>query len=91
MVLKARILNAIPVPGWTSLMIVLLLTSGVQLIMLGVLGEYTWRGLDQGRRRPLFVIEALVEEPGPAQQGPARVEPSRAHPPGGKRRPHKRC
>ena len=51
------------VEGWTSLMIVLLLTSGTQLVMLGMIGEYVWRSLEQTRRRPLFVVEKLIEQP----------------------------
>src|SRR5205823_9479410 len=32
-----------PVEGWSSLMVVVLLLGGFQLLMLGVLGEYLWR------------------------------------------------
>lgn len=44
-------------PGWTSLMVAILLLSGFQMIMLGVIGEYIWRNLDESRKRPLYVIE----------------------------------
>jgi hypothetical protein len=37
--------------------ILIALFSGVQMAMLGVLGEYLWRALDETRRRPLFVID----------------------------------
>jgi len=46
-----------PVPGWTSLMIVVLVLGGLQLTMLGVLGEYVWRGFDEARGRPRYMIE----------------------------------
>jgi dolichol-phosphate mannosyltransferase len=42
--------------GWTSLMVVVLCIGGLQLIMLGVLGEYIWRGVDEARNRPLYLI-----------------------------------
>jgi dolichol-phosphate mannosyltransferase len=42
--------------GWTSLMVVVLCLGGLQLIMLGVLGEYIWRGVDEARNRPLYLI-----------------------------------
>jgi dolichol-phosphate mannosyltransferase len=48
------------VPGWTSLMVVLLLLSGFQMIMLGVIGEYVWRNLAETRKRPLYVIEKVI-------------------------------
>lgn len=47
-----------PGEGWSSLMMVLLIVGGMQMLMLGVLGEYLWRALDESRRRPLFLIEA---------------------------------
>lgn len=47
-----------PVEGWTSLICVVLIAAGVQLLMLGVLGEYLWRCLDQARPRPRYIIES---------------------------------
>ena len=42
--------------GWTTLMVVLLFVSAFQMIALGVIGEYVWRGLDAARQRPLYVV-----------------------------------
>jgi polyisoprenyl-phosphate glycosyltransferase len=47
-----------PVEGWSSLMVVVLVIGGLQLLMLGVIGEYLWRPLDEARARPRFVLEA---------------------------------
>jgi dolichol-phosphate mannosyltransferase len=47
--------------GWTPIMILLLLFSGIQMLMLGVIGEYLWRALEQVRKRPLYLIERLIE------------------------------
>ncbi len=44
--------------GFTTLVVLILVIGGVQLLMLGVLGEYLWRGLDETRQRPLFVIDS---------------------------------
>jgi dolichol-phosphate mannosyltransferase len=52
-----RFVFVVPVEGWTSLISVLLITSGVQLVMLGVLGEYLWRSFDASRQRPRYIIE----------------------------------
>jgi polyisoprenyl-phosphate glycosyltransferase len=43
--------------GWSSLMIVVLFMGGAQMTMMGVLGEYLWRALDEARQRPRFIIE----------------------------------
>ncbi|MGI5835735.1 MAG: glycosyltransferase family 2 protein [Chloroflexota bacterium] len=55
------ILNALsgnPTQGWSSLMVAVLLLGGVQMMMMGVLGEYLWRALDETRRRPRYLIES---------------------------------
>lgn len=52
-----------PVEGWTSLMVVVLVLGGFQMLMMGVLGEYLWRVLDEARRRPRYLIEASVGTP----------------------------
>ncbi|MEG0177889.1 MAG: glycosyltransferase family 2 protein [Anaerorhabdus sp.] len=49
------------VAGWTSLIVVVLVLAGVQMIMLGVIGEYMWRNLDETRKRPLYIIESVIE------------------------------
>jgi polyisoprenyl-phosphate glycosyltransferase len=45
-----------PIQGWTSLMVALAFFSGVQLVSLGILGEYLWRTLDAARARKGFLI-----------------------------------
>ena len=56
--------RGIPVQGWASLMIVVLLLGGFQMIMMGILGEYLWRTYDETRGRPRYVIEknTLVDD-----------------------------
>jgi dolichol-phosphate mannosyltransferase len=56
-----RIIFSQPVPGWSALMIVVLTLGGVQLLMLGMIGEYQWRNLDEVKRRPPFIVETVVE------------------------------
>ncbi|MEO6785272.1 MAG: glycosyltransferase, partial [Chthoniobacteraceae bacterium] len=46
-----------PPSGWSSLMVVVLFIGGLQMLMLGVLGEYLWRALGEARRRPRWLIE----------------------------------
>jgi polyisoprenyl-phosphate glycosyltransferase len=47
-------------PGWTSLMAAMALFSSVQLVVLGIFGEYLGRLYDQSKGRPLFIIESIV-------------------------------
>lgn len=43
-------------PGWVSLMTVVLLVSGVQLVTLGIVGEYVGKVYDEVRARPTFIV-----------------------------------
>jgi hypothetical protein len=57
----AKLLGGIPNQGWAPIMIVMLVTSGTQLVMMGVLGEYIWRSLEQVRHRAGYIVEETVE------------------------------
>jgi len=48
------------VMGWTSVMLAVLMLGGVQLLMIGVLGEYLQRILDEARGRPLYIVERAI-------------------------------
>lgn len=49
--------------GWTSLMSAVLIMSSVQLLVLGVMGEYLGRLYMQAKHRPLFMIADIVSQP----------------------------
>ena len=51
------ILYETPVQGWASLMVIVLVLGGIQMLMMGILGEYIWRTLDETRKRPFYMIE----------------------------------
>ena len=45
------------VEGWATIIVLMLGLGGLQLFVLGVLGEYLWRVSDEVRRRPLFLVQ----------------------------------
>lgn len=48
------------VPGWTSLMVALTFFSGVQLLSLGIIGQYIARIYDESKNRPLYVVKDKI-------------------------------
>jgi dolichol-phosphate mannosyltransferase len=46
--------------GWTSLIVIVLIISGVQLVILGIIGEYLGRVYTEEQNRPLYVIEEKI-------------------------------
>ena len=55
-----KLLFGVPVQGWASLMTIVLVVSGVQLLTLGIFGEYLWRNFEETRKRPSFVVDQLI-------------------------------
>ncbi|APJ04287.1 glycosyltransferase family 2 protein [Silvanigrella aquatica] len=51
------LLKGFPVHGWSSIMVTILFTGGVQLITVGILGEYIGRIYDEVKKRPLYIID----------------------------------
>jgi glycosyltransferase involved in cell wall biosynthesis len=55
--------------GWTSLLLALLFLAGVELIAIGVLGEYVGRLFDEVKARPVFLVKEAVNFDGGVPDG----------------------
>ena len=56
--------------GWTSLLISVVLLGGLQLLMLGLIGEYIGRIYEQTRGRPMFLVESVVRSENASPRSP---------------------
>jgi len=76
------------VPGWTSLMLVVVVLGAVQMFVLGLMGEYIGRLYSQAKQRPLYIVQEIAGKTQPkaprherglgiiaSAEGPAPVQP----------------
>jgi dolichol-phosphate mannosyltransferase len=56
------------VPGWTSLMLVVVVLGAIQMFVLALMGEYLGRLYNQAKNRPLYIVQEIAgrigEQPG---------------------------
>jgi len=70
------------VPGWATLAVSAMFFSGVQLLSIGILGEYVGRIFDEVKQRPQFVVAKLLnfDDAAPPGRGLDRGPPATASP-----------
>jgi glycosyltransferase involved in cell wall biosynthesis len=71
--LISKFAGAFLVPGWLTIVLVTSFVGGIQLVVVGVVGEYVGRIYDEVKARPLYLVRELHGFTPPAQQGPAVV------------------
>ena len=59
-VIYLKVFCGMQLTGWPELIIAVLLLGGIQLITIGILGEYLGRVFEQGKERPLYIITDKV-------------------------------
>ncbi len=77
-VIYARLALGIATEGWASLIVVVLIATGLQMLILGIIGEYMWRNLDETRRRPRFIIEQVIQREAEAGEKATEEEAAEA-------------
>ncbi|MFN3482736.1 MAG: glycosyltransferase family 2 protein [Rhabdaerophilum calidifontis] len=75
LIVARTLLLGVDVPGFPSLIVSVMLFSGIQLVFLGVIGEYVGRIFAEVKRRPLYIV---AEEVGSRHAGEAVVREAEA-------------
>lgn len=52
--------KGVPIQGWTTLAALISGGFALSFFMLGIIGEYLWRTFDESRKRPLYIINEIV-------------------------------
>lgn len=60
-VIVRALLHGDPVAGWPSMMVAILFIGGVQLLALGVIGEYLGRMYNETKQRPLYLVQESIQ------------------------------
>ncbi len=61
-IIARTLIYGIDVPGYASIMVIILFLGGLQLIFLGVIGEYLGRAFYETKHRPLYFIDSYNEQ-----------------------------
>ncbi len=62
--LWVKLFTASVVPGWASTVIPVYFISGIQILCIGVIGEYLGKIYQEVKERPRYIIEKVVDKPG---------------------------
>ena len=57
------LLPDVALPGFTTIILLILLVSGIQLFALGVIGSYLAHIYDEVKKRPAYIVESIVNDP----------------------------
>lgn len=60
-VIISTVFGIIELQGWTTIIALITFLLGIIMIMLGIIGEYLWRILDESRERPSYVVDQTFE------------------------------
>lgn len=62
-VILEKLIRGIDVPGYATIIVLILLLGSVQLFCIGIIGEYVGRTFEQTKDRPIYIAKEILEYP----------------------------
>jgi glycosyltransferase involved in cell wall biosynthesis len=60
-VIVNALIGKVGIQGWTSIIAIVTFLLGIIMMMLGIIGEYLWRILDETRKRPSYIVDEIFD------------------------------
>jgi glycosyltransferase involved in cell wall biosynthesis len=56
-----KLIWGIDIPGYATIIVLILLLGGMQLLCIGIIGEYVGRIFEQSKDRPIYIAKEILE------------------------------
>lgn len=73
-IIMSTLLTGSDVPGYPSLMVMVTFLSGIQLLTIGILGEYVGRIFNEVKQRPLYIVQEHIVSPAPKPRAKSKTK-----------------
>ena len=60
-VILQKLIWGIAVPGYATIIVLILLLGGIQLLCIGIIGEYVGRTFEQSKQRPIYIAKEILD------------------------------
>lgn len=61
-VVLQKLIVGIDIPGYATIIVLILLLGGIQLLCIGIIGEYVGKTFEQSKARPVYIVKEILEE-----------------------------
>ena len=59
-VVLEKLIKGIDIPGYATIIVLILLLGGIQLLCIGIIGEYVGKVFEQSKERPVYIAKEIL-------------------------------